>query len=133
MRHELYETLYICNSLYRIGNRIKNNNDFQGLLLILIAFFILALCYFLIPFIALYIFWTSNPKPVQKEEYLDNIKFLKILIPVVFTIGLTFLILIKTITLLQAAFIFIGLFDFGFILWVFEERIISLFRKTHQL
>jgi hypothetical protein len=133
MRHELYETLYIYNSLYRIGNRIKNNNDFQGLLLILIAFFILALCYFLIPFIALYIFWTFNPKPVQKEEYLDNIKFLKILIPVVLTIGLTFLILIKTITLLQAAFIFIGLFDFGFILWVFEERIISLFRKTHQL
>jgi hypothetical protein len=131
MRHELYETLYIYNSLNRIGNRIKNNSDFQILLLIINALFILALCYFLIPFFALYIFWTSDPKLVQKEEYLDNIKFFKILIPFVLFIALIFLTLIKTITLLQAAFILIGLFDFCFILWIFEERIFSLFQKHH--
>jgi hypothetical protein len=131
MRHELYETLYIYNSLNRIGNRIKNNSDFQILLLIINALFILALCYFLIPFFALYIFWTSDPKLVQKEEYLDNIKFFKILIPFVLFIALIFLTLIKTITLLQAAFILIGLFDFSFILWIFEERIFSLFQKHH--
>ena len=131
MRHELYETLYIYNSLNRIGNRIKNNSDFLILLLIINALFILALCYFLIPFFALYIFWTSDPKLVQKEEYLDNIKFFKILIPFVLFIALIFLTLIKTITLLQAAFILIGLFDFSFILWIFEERIFSLFQKHH--
>jgi len=133
MRHELYETLYIYNSLSRIGNKIKNNSDFKGLFIILNALFILALCYFLIPFLALYIFWASEPKLIQKEEYLDNIKFIKILIPIVLFIALTFLTLIKTITQLQAAFIFIGLFDFCFILWVFEERIVSLFQKTNQL
>ncbi len=128
MRHELYETLYIYNSFYRIGKRIQGNSVFQEFLMIFIIGFILALCYFLIPFFALYLFWTTDPKIANKEEYMDNITFFKILIPIILCIALLILIFIKTITLLQAVFIAIGLFDLCFIFWIFEDRIIKFFK-----
>jgi len=133
MRHELYETLYIYNSLHRIGNRISNNSDvklFNNVIyIILIIALMIAVCYFLIPFYILYFYWTSEPiQSSNNEEFLDNYKFFKIMIPILCFIALSFLVLIKLISLIHAVFIFVGLVDLFFIYWVFEERIIKFFK-----
>ena len=97
MRHELYETLYIYNSLHRIGNRISNNSDFQLFSYIFIFLIILPLIIPLVIFYAIFYCFNSgyNELKNNKSEFIDNKTFLKLLIPITIIIASAVTAIIK--------------------------------------